>query len=127
LNITDYRTSQYPSLFWDDRSSDIREASILPLLNSEEMGMTMSEVVNRMEETDYYPDLFGKAYGVNEITDDKIAEALSQFLVSISSYESKYDEGLDNTFEDFTDSELNGMNIFKTHCDNCHSDIVHYR
>jgi len=124
LSITDLRTSLYRSLFWDDSSQDIREATILPLLNSEEMGMTMSEIIDRMEKTDYYPNLFNKAYGKNEITNDKIAEALSQFIVSISSYESKFDQSYDNYFKDLTYSEKRGISIFEELCADCHSGIL---
>jgi len=124
LSITDFRTSLYPGLFWDDRSKDIREATILPLLDSEEMGMTLSEIIGRMEKTDYYPDLFNKAYGTNKITNDKIAEALSQFIVSISSYESKLDQSFDNYFEGLTYSEKRGISIFEELCADCHSGIL---
>jgi len=124
LSISDFRVSHYPNLFWDDSSSDLKEMSILPFQNSDEMGMNMSEIVDRMQETDYYPNLFSNAFNNTEITDDKIAEALTQFLVSITSFDTKYDKGVENNFVDFTDSELNGMNLFRSNCDNCHSDIV---
>ncbi|NNE55591.1 MAG: hypothetical protein HKN32_06195 [Flavobacteriales bacterium] len=87
------------------------------------MGMTLAEVIARLESTDHYPLLFLKAFGSSAITEDGISKALAQFVRSIQSYQSKYDEGLENEFSNFSEQEIAGMEIFfdgNTRCNQCH-------
>lgn len=62
--------------------------------------------------------MFQKAFGTTEITSDKISKALAQFVRSIVSYSSKYDQGramVSNpsaNFPNFTTEENTGKNIF---------------
>ena len=44
-----------------------------------------------------YPALFEKAFGDGQVSADRIAGALAQFVRSLVSYRSKYDKGLANT------------------------------
>ena len=66
----------------------------------------------------YYPELFKKAFGNQEINSDKISKALSQFIRSIVSYSSKYDEGRAVSFDqkvpfqNFTNEENLGCLLY---------------
>lgn len=85
----------YPNghFFWDERSSTLEEQALLPIQDPVEMGLTLEELIFRMETTEFYPLLFEEAYGDTEITEDRIARALAQFIRSMVSYQSKWDEG----------------------------------
>src|SRR5438477_304141 len=61
-----------------------------------------------------------------EITSDRTAKALAQFLRSLVSYQSKYDEGLAKArvvradFDNFTREENRGKTLFLDRCASCH-------
>lgn len=111
------------SLFWDSRASSVRSMSLEPVKNHIEMGMeSMSVLKNKLAQLDYYPALFEKAYRNGQITEENISDAISQFLVSMVSFNSKFDSGIDNDFSNFTESERLGMQLFNSNCSGCHSN-----
>ncbi|MBL7944050.1 MAG: cytochrome-c peroxidase, partial [Flavobacteriales bacterium] len=77
----------------------------------------------RVKAAPYYAELFEAAFGDAEVTEDRIADALAQFVRSILSYQTSYDEGVETEFANFTESELLGKQIFfngATRCNQCH-------
>jgi cytochrome c peroxidase len=110
-------------MFWDTRANNLETQVLLPIQDAIEMGMELDDVVARLEGTDYYPNLFDDAFGTPEITSDRISKALAQFVRSIVSYQTKWDDAHSNDFADFTESELIGKDIFfsnETKCNQCH-------
>src|SRR5262249_55729654 len=73
-----------------------------------------------------YPGLFAKAFGDQEVTSRRIGRALAQFLRSMVSYQSRYDEGLAKVlsvrddFDNFTAQENRGKALFLRSCGICH-------
>jgi len=126
LHIADLGFNPYSQLLWDDSQFDLNHMSILPFQNGIEMGITMEEIVNRMQDTDYYPTLFSDAFGSDEINETLIGEALGQFLSSIVATNTPLDEALANgeNFNQWTEQELVGKLIFEEDCQNCHNSII---
>ncbi len=111
-------------MFWDLRAKDLEEQSLMPIQDHIEMGMKLEDLSPKLSELSYYPDLFKKAFGTEEITCDRISMALSQFLRSKVSFHSKYDEGVANGFSNFTPEELRGQQLMRrAFCNECHSDL----
>jgi cytochrome c peroxidase len=120
--------------FWDERAATLEEQVLQPIEDPIEMGMTMPEVIERINRTEYYPILFENAFGSREVSDDKIARALAQFVRSMVSYDSKYDEGRSMVsertidFPNFSQEENAGKKIFmsntKVNCFGCHNTDV---
>ena len=120
--------------FWDERAASLEEQVLEPIEDKIEMGMTLPAVIERLNAVDYYPVLFKKAFNDEEITEDRIAKALAQFVRSMVSYTSKYDMGRalvndrKTPFPNFTNAENRGKNIFMTHrtvnCFGCHNTDV---
>lgn len=113
-------------LFWDLRVQGLINQVLQPIGHPDEMGMDLGALASKLQQTGYYPDLFEAAYGTADVNLDRIANALVQFLMSIRSYQSRYDAGLTNGFEDFTASELLGKSVFfdgATRCNQCHSGL----
>lgn len=116
--------------FWDERASSLEEKVLIPIQDSVEMGLSLSEMHERMESLPYYKPLFKNAFGTDEITTEKAAFALSQFIRSIVSYRSKYDEGRANAsslfepFTNFNEKENWGKKLFNSfqdvRCNSCH-------
>lgn len=78
--------------FWDERAATLEEQVLLPIQDAVEMGMTLDAVTERLEATAFYPDLFEEAFGTPEVTSDRMARAMAQFIRSIVSPNSPYDE-----------------------------------
>jgi cytochrome c peroxidase len=118
MTLINSRYYQRGRFFWDERAGTLEEQVLMPFQDPVEMGMTLEEIVSTVKEQSYYPELFEKAFGSEEIDSDKISKALSQFVRSIISYSSKYDEGRALTaspganFPNFTNEENIGKNLF---------------
>ena len=113
--------------FWDNRASTASIQNKGSLTNPAEMDMHMDEVVDAVRTQPYYAPLFLKAYGTNEITSERVSDAIAQFVNAMGSYRSKFDEeaskALNNSssFAGFTNSENRGKTIYMSKCSNCHS------
>jgi cytochrome c peroxidase len=115
--------------FWDRRVSGLENQVLIPIEHPEEMGLSLNDMVNRVEASSDYPPLFAAAFGDAEVTSERVARALSQYIRSIYSYRSKYDEGLVIDFTNFTEEELTVKAVFfngETNCNQCHMTDVFY-
>ena len=123
--------------FWDNRASTVQEQSRQTFANEREMNMPMHKVLERVEEGNYYEILFRETFEDGQITEDRILDAVSEFVNSMSSYRSKYDEELDKHYENtynltniegavfsgFTTAENLGKDLYVSNCGNCHGAI----
>ena len=115
-------------LFWDERTGTLEALAIQPIQDHIEMGYSgengapdIDDLIESMDTIAYYETLFSFAFGDPLITKDRVAKAIAQFLRSIESYDSKFDEGLALTggdqnldFPNFTDEENAGKALFNT-------------
>lgn len=108
--------------FWDGRRDVLSLAVLDPIKDHSEMDFDdIDALISRLEGTSYYSRFFVDAFGTNEITEERIGVALSEFVASLYTYDSKWDEGIDNDFTNFTASENAGREIFEQHnCSSCH-------
>ncbi len=81
--------------FWDERAATLEDQVLGPIQDTVEMGSNLDQLRGELAATEFYPVLFGEAFGSPEVTNDKIADALAQFVRSMASYQSKYDEARD--------------------------------
>jgi cytochrome c peroxidase len=107
------------SFFWDGRAAKLREQVLQPIQNPIEMHDTLADVVAKISADNNYPRLFANAFGSPEITSDKIARALEQFLLVQVSFNSKYDRVM-NGQTNFTAQEQRGFELFNTEYDPYH-------
>jgi len=108
-------------LFWDCRSSSLEDAVLQPIQNAHELGKDLPYMVNKLSAINYYPPLFEKAFGDNEVTVERVSSALSQFIRSMSSFDSRYDKAKIGKIT-FNSSEANGESLFVTNCTKgCHN------
>lgn len=113
------------NLFWDSRVQSLPQLILEPIQNHIEMGMEDLDILTKkLAASDYYPDLFEKAYGSQEVTKNRIADAVSQFLGAMKSVDSKFDKGINNNFSNFSSMERLGFTLFhsaKNNCASCHN------
>ena len=106
------------NFFWDERASSLEQQVLMPFQDPVEMGMTLDSLVARAQQKAYYAPLFEQAFGTAEITTDRMARALAQFVRSILAYQSRYDVGRAQVngpaaaFPNFTAQENQGKNLF---------------
>jgi cytochrome c peroxidase len=113
------------NLFWDSRVQSVTQLALEPVRNHIEMGMESMDVLEKkLANTNFYPELFAKAYGSSEVSSKKIADAMAQFVCSIISSNSKFDHGVEKNFNNFTELEKMGKALFfsaKAKCSECHA------
>ena len=106
--------------FWDWRSFGLEDAVLQPILAAHELGKNIPDLIAKLEAADEYAPLFEAAYGTPDIDEERIADALAQFIKSMNSFDSRYDQQVTQNFSGFTTNEMNGMNLFEQNCAFCH-------
>lgn len=125
MRLVNARFSNESKFFWDERALSLETQTTMPIKDHGEMGfsgqngdLSFNDLLNKLGTIGYYNELFNFAFGSNEITEYKIQIALSQFVRSIQSFDSRYDEGRllapndGAPFINFTPQENLGKNLF---------------
>ena len=97
--------------FWDGRAHLLRDQSLLPIQDELEMDETLEGVIEKLSESQMYRDQFSRAFGSPEITEEKMSLAMEQFMNTIVSYNSKYDQWLAGAVQ-LTESEERGRQLY---------------
>lgn len=97
--------------FWDGRAHLLRDQALMPIQDELEMKETLPNVVAKLSEDVTYQVQFIKAFGDEVITEERIALALEQFMNSIISNRSKYDQFVAGELT-LTESEERGRTLF---------------
>lgn len=88
-----------------------------------EMNSTVERSVNAIKAVPLYPPLFKAAFGTEEITAERIFKAIAQFLRTLVSANSRFDQYLRGEVQ-LTNEELQGFILFTTEegadCFHCH-------
>lgn len=111
----------HKSFMWDGAINHLDMQALAPITHESEMGETIQNVLVKMQKTKRYPKLFYQAFGDSVISSKGLLKALAQFQLTLISSNSKYDlvkQGVDT----FTSQEYNGYQLFKNHCNSCHTE-----
>ena len=108
---------------WDGVSHDLDERSLVPITTDFEMDSSMPEVVGKLNTDANYKKLFKAAFGDENITGERVLKAISQFMATMVSADSKYDRVLKGKTT-FTAEENEGYKLFRTNCASCHSGAL---
>lgn len=128
MSLVNARFYQRGRFFWDERARTLEQQVLMPIENPIEMGHELDKLIPQLAADPIYPSLFVKAFGSSDVTVDRVAKALAQFVRSIVSYQSKYDIGLAKAgsyrrpFPNFTEQENLGKDVFlrRANCASCH-------
>ncbi len=125
MRLINNRYSQDRRRFWDERANSVEAQSTQPIQDHIEMGFSgadgdpdFSDLVTKLSAIEEYRVLFVGVFGDPNITEIRIQRSLAQFIRSIQSFDSKYDEGRsqvnnDNAnFPNFTNDENAGKALF---------------
>jgi len=130
MSLIDAKYYPIGMFFWDQRAATLEQQVLMPIQDLVEMGITLDTLVKRVQDQPYYSSLFTKAFGNGTINSNTISKALSQFVRSIISYQSKYDQGRqmlptapapppNAVFPNFTAQENRGKEIFLSPIGGC--------
>ncbi|MFM2223958.1 MAG: hypothetical protein RJA07_160 [Bacteroidota bacterium] len=85
------------NLFWDGRANNLAKMTLMPVINHVEMHMDdLTQLCIKLNATNYYPELFNKAFGDKTATNKNIALALEAFIQTMQSHNSKFDKSIPN-------------------------------
>ena len=102
--------------FWDGRAATLREQVLMPIQDANEMNETLPNVIAKLSEDPQCVNAFNQAFGSKEVTSERIAKALEQFLLTLVSQESRFDRAARKVAE-LTESEKRGLQLFVTEFD----------
>lgn len=109
--------------FWDGRASSLEEQAKGPIENPIEMGNTLEGAVANIAAIEGYKPFFKAAFGKEEVTIDRIAQAIASFERTVLSGNSAWDryvyEGEESALNE---SAIRGLALFegKAQCTKCH-------
>ena len=106
---------------WDGGINHLDVQALAPITSEVEMNETLENVVKKLQNSEKYVGQFEKAFGTKKITGQLTLKAISQFLVSLTTSNSKYDKVIRNE-EKFTEMEQKGYNLFQEQCASCHKE-----
>lgn len=125
MRLVNIRFGQERRMFWDERATSVEDQSTRPIHDHIEMGFSgtngdprFDELVERLSAIETYQVLFTVAFGTSQITETRMQRALAQFVRSIQSYDSRFDQGREVAgsdrapFPNFSASENRGKTLF---------------
>jgi cytochrome c peroxidase len=111
------------SFMWDGGVNHLEVQALAPITSENEMDESLAKIVEKLNNSKKYKSLFYKVHKDSLVTGQKTLLALSQFVVMLTSYNSKYDSYIRNeVVDEFTEQEKNGLNIFRNNCASCHKE-----
>ncbi|WP_411895580.1 cytochrome-c peroxidase [Winogradskyella sp. A2] len=125
MRLVNSRFADENNFFWDEHAGSLEVQTTMPIQDHIEMGfsgengdLSFNDLISKLENTEYYPELFNLAFGSETINETRIQQALAQFIRSIQSFDSKYDQGRSvaindgQPFNNYTVEENQGKNLF---------------
>ena len=108
------------SFFWDGRTPSLRAQALMPIQDHTEMDESLTNLVAKLAgaggvtcSTNDYPTSFTAAFGSPDITAEKIGLALEQFVLTLTSFDSKFDRAMSGK-DKLTADEQRGFELFMT-------------
>ena len=132
---TDLFGSSAIPFFWDNRANTAMDQNVASMTNPKEMDMSHADILNAVQQQPYYEPLFRMAYRDNgPISNDRISEAIAEFVNGIGSFNSKFDKEAEKTigynvfsnleysnFSGLSATENRGKTIYLNNCSSCHT------
>lgn len=125
MRLINARFSAKDRVFWDERAASLEQQATMPIQDHAEMGFSGSDgdpgldsLLIKMAALPYYPTLFRFVYGDADITEQRMQLAIAQFVRSIQSFDSRFDQQLEQTgdinapFPGFSAQENDGKRQF---------------
>lgn len=125
-------TATQDAFFWDGRSGNINDQIDHVALNPDEFNSSVAEVVLKIRTSPKYLELYSQAYHrtvkPEEFGIADIKSALSQYIKTLTSYHSEFDQYMRKETDSIDQHVINGFNLFmgKATCATCHFPPTFY-
>jgi cytochrome c peroxidase len=139
MRLVNVRFNPDGRAFWDKRAPTLEAQTTQPIQDAGEMGFDaahggLTAAFARLSALPYYPPLFRLAFGDTVLTTDRVQRALAQYVRSLVSVSSRWDQAaaqvfvaanpitsLNGPFPGFTPEEQQGKQLFQgSGCAGCH-------
>jgi cytochrome c peroxidase len=108
---------------WDGGVNSLEKQPLNPITNPTEMDNTLVNVLGKLNHSKKYRVLFYNVFRDSIASTKSLMKALTQFTVSLETYNSKYDKVMRHESDFFfTEQEEKGYNLFKRNCGSCHKE-----
>lgn len=97
--------------FWDGRVASLRAQALVPITDHREMDESLENVIAKLQRSADYRDGFQRAFGSPEITAEKIGLAMENFVLTLTSHDSKFDRAQRGE-EKLSAEEQRGFELF---------------
>jgi cytochrome c peroxidase len=111
------------SQFWDGRTKTLEEQALLPIADPAEMGNSVEKALASLAQDQGYRERFKLAFGSEEITPNRLAQALAAFERSLYLGNSPVDAFIDGEVAHLSEEAKHGLWIFESRggCWKCHT------
>lgn len=106
---------------WDGKFDNLAHQAISPITAPNEMAENIDSVLLKLKKDNEYLTMFSRAFGTEEITEERLLNALAQFTGLLVSADSKYDRVMRGV-DSFSRAQQQGYKLFQTHCSSCHKE-----
>lgn len=110
-----------PEFMWDGGINHLEVQPLAPIANPVEMDENINNVMVKLQRSPTYRTLFQNAFNTDSITVQLTMRAFAQFMGTMISANAKYDK-YRNGNGTLSSQELNGLQLFRTHCASCHRE-----
>lgn len=109
--------------FWDGRADSLEAQAKGPVTNPIEMGLkSWDDAIRVLNHIPGYKPGFKAAFGSEEITQEKVVQAIAAYERTLITPNSPYDRYVSGDRSAMTDQQIRGMNTFaEVGCNHCHS------
>ncbi|MCW3071832.1 MAG: hypothetical protein JWO44_1722 [Bacteroidetes bacterium] len=118
-----FNLAWHPSFFYDGRAGTLEDQVSHPITAKNEMNMDWSLLLTRLNANKLYVTKFREVYGSGKIDSTMVKNVLAQFLRTLISHESKFDQ-VQAAKRKFSTQEFNGFRLMNNQtrgdCLHCH-------
>ena len=118
-----FNVQWHPYFMADGGVNHLEVMPLAPITDTLEMGESIRQLITKLRRSTFYPALFKKAFGTDSIYTRNVMLALAQYMGTLVSAHSKYDEVLLGKAQ-FTHEETEGKKLFEQHCAACHAGVL---
>lgn len=118
------------SFFWDARQVRLKRQVLEPIQNHVEMNMNLVDLLKKLKSLNRYKKAFSDAFPGTEPNTENMAMAIEQFLLTLVSANSKFDQFRPQNQSVFNASEKRGFELFNSQppagadCFHCHGGVL---
>ena len=108
--------------FYDLRAFTLEQQAEHVIFNADEFNTAYSDILKKLNSDENYTKKFKTVFGKGEINREKFSKALASYVLSLTSWNSKFDKYVRDNSEVLSSEEKNGFNLFmgKASCATCH-------